>query len=174
MLPHSDPQQQSSPVTHAKTVALTPPPDPRAWLEHFPPERRSAIANWFHYSVRSGIPVPAAVLVAGERTILRRLWWCKDLDDDWLHLVLARLQDARRGAMAYAQSVIEYEALPYEARRRLKAERSIAYLQDAMRGKAVTPAQLAYLRALGHSGEPPVDRAAASQLIDQLKKRGAL
>jgi len=34
----------SSPVTHAKNVALTPPPDPRAWLEHVPPSRRSASA----------------------------------------------------------------------------------------------------------------------------------
>jgi hypothetical protein len=140
-----------------------------------PPEHRSAVANWFHYSVRSGVPVPAGVLVAVEATVQRRLAWRKDLDDDWLHLVLARLHDDRRGAMVYAQSVINYEALPREQQQRIKAERSIAYLKDAMRGKDVTPAQLAYLRALGYLGPTPVDRAEASQLIDDLlqKKGGA-
>jgi len=33
-----------APVTHAKNVAPTPAPDPRAWLEHVPPARRSASA----------------------------------------------------------------------------------------------------------------------------------
>ena len=159
-----------APVTPAKNVA----PDARAWLTHFPPERRSAVANWFHMSVRSGVPVPAAVLVAVEATVQRRLWWCKDLDDDWLHLVIARLQDDRGGAMVYAQSVIDYEQLPPEVKQRIKAERSFAYLRDIMRGKAVTSAQLSYLRALGYLGPAPHDRAAASQLIDTLKKGGAL
>ena len=159
------------------STARTPPhdliPDPRAWLEHVPPERRSAIANWFHYSVRSGVPVPAAVLVAVDRTIQRRLAWRQDQDDDWLHLVLERLQDDRGGAMVYAQHVINYEALPREQQQRLKAERSFAYLRDAMRGKDVTPAQRAYLSALGYTGPAPHDRAAASHLIDTLKQGGA-
>jgi hypothetical protein len=39
-------------VTHPKNGALTPPPDARAWLEHCPPSRRSAMAHWFHLSIR--------------------------------------------------------------------------------------------------------------------------
>ena len=111
----------------------------------------------------------AAVLVAVERTVQRRLSW---RSEDWLMLVLARLADDRRGAMAYAMHVIDYEALPKEARQRVKAERTFSYLKEAMRGKDVTPAQQAYLRALGYAGPAPADQAAASSLIDQLKKRG--
>jgi hypothetical protein len=170
MLPHKDHQQQPPPVTPASDAT----PDPRAWLHHFPPERRSAIANWFHYSVRSGVPVAAAVLVAVEATVQRRLGWCTDQDQAWLYLVLAKLQDDRGGAMAYAHSVIEHEALPREQQQRIKAERSFAALKGAMRGKEVTPAQLSYLRALGYAGPAPGDRADASQLIDQLKRGGAL
>jgi hypothetical protein len=159
------------PVTSANHAAPPPAPDPRAWLEQFPPERRSAIANWFHYAVRSGVPVPAAVLVAVQSTVERRLHWRKDQDAEWLHLVLERLSGERSGAMAYAQSVIEYEALPPEARQRVKAERTFSYVKEAMRGKEVTPAQLAYLRALGYSGAPPADRAHASTIIETLKTR---
>jgi hypothetical protein len=174
---HDDPAKQDTFPRPSTTSPVTPQPDttpdPRAWLEQFPPERRSPIANWFHLSIRSGVSVPAAVLVAVEATVQRRLAWRKDQDDSWLHLVLARLQDDRGRAMAYAQSVINYEALPPAARQRVKAERSVASLKDAMRGKTVTPAQRAYLSALGYTGPAPHDRAAASHLIDQLKSGGA-
>jgi len=45
---------------------------------------------------------------------------------------------------------------------------------QAMCGKEATPAQLAYLHALGYRGDPPADRAAASALIDQLEQERRL
>jgi hypothetical protein len=162
MIPHNE---QEKPPAHMSATTH----DPRMWLEHFPPAKKSAVANWFHFSVRSGVSVPAAVLVAVERTVERRLAWHRP-GDDWLHMVLEQLRDDRRGAMAYAQSVIAYEQLEPEARKRLKAERTFAALKEVMRGKEVTKAQLAYLQALGYRGAPPADRAQASHLIDQLRQ----
>jgi hypothetical protein len=49
--------------------------DPRAWLEHFPANRRSTIANWFHYAVRGGATTPAAVVHQVYQTVQRRLQW---------------------------------------------------------------------------------------------------
>jgi hypothetical protein len=79
------------------------------------------------------------------------------------------LRSDQAGALAYAQSVLDYERLPYETRQRVKAERAMGFLKQAMAGKEVTAAQLAYLHRLGYQGDPPVDRAHASQLIDQLR-----
>jgi hypothetical protein len=41
-----------------------------------------------------------------------------------------------------------------------------------MRGKPITDKQSAYLRALGHTGPQPEDRATASALIDRLTREG--
>jgi hypothetical protein len=156
---------ESSHYTHA--------PDPRAWLERFPSARRSAIANWYHYAVRNGASTPVAVAHQVRQTVQRRLQWTSaPTETAYLQAVLDALQTDRAGALAYAQSVIDYEHLPYEARQRLKAERTTPYLQEAMRGQPVTEKQVTYLRALGHTGPYPEDRAAASALIDRLKCEG--
>src|SRR5262245_66681662 len=83
--------------------------DVRAWLEHFPPEKRSTIANWFHFSVRAGLTVPAAVLAAVELRAQRSLY--RRPDDDVLVLVLERLKADRGAAMTYATGVVEYGPL---------------------------------------------------------------
>jgi hypothetical protein len=57
-----------------------PVPDPRVWLEHFPAQRRSPIANWVHYAVRGGAQTPAAVLQAVQATCARRLAWGDNAD----------------------------------------------------------------------------------------------
>jgi hypothetical protein len=62
--------------------------------------------------------------------------------------------------------------IEYEDRQRVKAERAAPYLQRAMRGQPVTAKQTAYLQALGYAGPQPEDRAAASALIDSLKREG--
>src|SRR5712691_9319554 len=143
--------------------------DPRAWLEHFPANRRSALANWFHYAVRGGSRTPAAVVHQVQQTVQRRLQWASaHTVDAHLCAVLEVLQTDRAGAVAYAESVLSYEQLPDEARQRVKAERATPYLQEAMRGKPVTEKQTALLRRLGYTGAPPEDRAAASALIDRL------
>ena len=90
--------------------------DPRAWLEHFPATRRSAIANFFHHAVRGGATTPGAVIQQVQHTIQRRLQWATP-HTDVAHLlaVSTTLQEDRAGALAYAQYVIAYEQLPYES-----------------------------------------------------------
>src|SRR5438445_9729341 len=128
-------------------------PHPRAWLEHFPAARRSAIANWFHDAVRGGSHTPAAVVHQVYQTVQRRLQWASaHTADAHLRALLEVLQTDRAGALAYAESVLAYEKLPYEARQRVKAERAVPYVQEAMRGQPVTEKQAAYLRALGYVG----------------------
>jgi len=142
-------------------------------LEHFPVAHRSTIANWFHYAVRGGSRTPAAVVHQVYQTVQRRLQWASaHTADAHLCAVLEVLQADRADALAYAESVLSYEQLPHEARQRVKAERATPYLQEAMRGKAVTDKQSAYLRALGYTGPQPEDRAAASALIDRLTREG--
>ena len=146
-------------------------PDPRTFLEHFPPGRRSTIANWFHYAVRGGASTPGAVCSAVWQTVQRRLQWRTDPETiAQLTTVLEALQHDQAAALAYATSVIAYEALPYADRQRVKAERSIAFLASTMVGKEPTTKQLNYLLQLGYRGAPPVDRAQASALIDHLRQ----
>jgi hypothetical protein len=147
--------------------------DPRAWLEHFPANRRSTIANWFHYAVRGGATTPNAVVHQVQQTVQHRLQWARDaVAETHLHTVREALQTERAGALAYAASVIAYEQLPYDARQRVKAARATSYLQEAMRGKPVTEKQTVLLRLLGYTGPQPEDRAAASALIDRLTREG--
>src|SRR5438132_10889622 len=88
--------------------------DPRAWLEHFPAPRRSAIANWYHYAVRNGARTPAAVVQQVYQTVQRRLQWASaHTDEAHFRAVLEALQTDRYGALAYAAAVIAYEQLPY-------------------------------------------------------------
>src|SRR5262249_39607658 len=109
--------------------------DPRAWLEHFPAARRSAIANWYHYAVRNGHRTPTAVLHQVLLTVQRRLQWANDpATAAHLCAVLETLQTDRAGALAYAQYVIVYEHMPWEERQRHKAERATPYVHEAMRG----------------------------------------
>ena len=154
---------------NASTALVPPGPDPRAWLEHLPAPKRSSVANWFHYAVRNGASTPPAVCSAVWQTVQQRLQWSSELPTrQFLQGVLDTLRATQQDALTYAQHVIDYERLPYEARQRVKAERTFAYLKDAMHGKPATPAQLSYLGALGYRGEPPTDRAQASALIDAL------
>jgi hypothetical protein len=111
-----------------------------------------------------------------QQTVQRRLQWAS-APPEIAHLQAVReaLQTDCAGACAYAQAVIDYERLPYDARQRVKAERATPYVQEAMRGKPVSERQTAFLRALGYAGIPPQDRATASALIDHLQReRGRL
>ena len=144
-------------------------PDPGGWLTQWPTGRRSLLANVFHFATRKGACTPHAVVAAVIQELQRRLQWG---DDPTLRAVLEQLQGDPAPALHYAGTVITDEQLPYEARQRVKAERATPYLLEAMRGKPVTDKQSAYLRALGHIGPQPEDRAAASALIDRLTREG--
>jgi hypothetical protein len=166
----------ASPILVAHEAGVTPDAsavhDPRAWLEHFPASKRSAVANWHHFAVRGGAHTPAQVSRQVVRTVQQRLASAPD-PETTTHLtrVLEVLRTEQAGALAYAQHVLDYEALPDDARQRVKAERAIHYRRETMVGKLATPAQLAFLHALGDSGPPPANRAEAHARIDALLRR---
>ena len=93
------------------------PPDPRAWLEQFPTPRRSTIANWFHYAVRNGGQTPPAVCSAVWQTVQQRLQWSSARPTRAVPAGRPGYAAAPQPeALTYAQHVIDYEHLPYEAR----------------------------------------------------------
>ena len=141
----------------------------RAWLDHIPAHKRGTVANWFHYAVRNGAQTPHTVCSAVGQTIHRRLEWSSDLTSrQVLQGVLEVLRTHQAEALAYAQSVLDYERLPYQDRQKVKAQRSLQYLKGSMAGKPATEAQHGLLRRLGYAGALPDDRAEASALIDRL------
>lgn len=155
-------------VDSTKISEVVPSFSPRRWLENLPAARRGVVANWFHHSVREGAHEPMRVLQAVRQVCLRRLHWGNETDAD---AVLKALERDREGALAYARSIIAYEALPHPERQRVKAVRTLQYVRQLMATKPVTEPQRAYLHALGYQGPAPTDRAAASALIDELRQR---
>ena len=150
-------------------------PDPRAWLEHLPALKRSPRRELVSLCGTQRRPALRRPCVAHVwQTVQRRAEWSTTPESRGFLLHCHEvLRSDQAGALAYARHVIEYERLPYEQRQRVKAERAVDFAKQAMVGN-VTPAQLAYLAALGHPGPVPADRAEASQLIDALRqKRGA-
>src|SRR2546425_10432913 len=82
----------------------------RAWLEHFPDNRRSPIANWHHHAVRTGAHTPETVIQQVHQEAQRRLQWTSHpAERVHLQTVLEALQSDRTGALAYAASIIVYE-----------------------------------------------------------------
>jgi hypothetical protein len=87
-------------------------------------------------------------------------------------LVRNSLTLERKAALAYAQSVLDWEHLPYAERRQHKAERGAIYQQHAMAAKPVTEKQRALLQRLGVQAEP-ANRYEASVWIETALKKGA-
>jgi hypothetical protein len=145
----------------------------RAWLELFPPNRRSLVANTFHHAVRRGCRTAADVLVIVSFEFKQSLGslWKEDDGSEFCQLVLAALHgEQRAAALEYAASVIRYERLPSAQRRALTAQRREPYRLASMDGKPITDAQRRILRNLGYDGEP-VDRREASDLIEALLRK---
>jgi hypothetical protein len=83
---------------------------PRAWLEQWPPARRSLLSNLFHTAVRAGATTPTVVVRAVQTEIHQRLRYVdspRNATDTTLHAVLQSLQAAPQDAYAYAQSVLD-------------------------------------------------------------------
>ena len=150
----------------------------RRFLDHFPQEQRSTVANMFLGVVRSDSAkgeTHTATLVRDDARAegAYRLQTAFRYGDTqaiakWQGIlsVLARWPDE---AWAYAQWCLDYEAMPYEERQRLKAEHMQEAREMAMAAKPVTEKQAAFIRSLG--GDPATVTTAreASQLIDRLK-----
>jgi hypothetical protein len=144
---------------------------PRGWLEQWPALRRGLISDLFHFAVRQGASTPALVVNAVKRALRRRLQYATpplNTTNQTLQHVWQSLQVAPQEAHAYAQTVLDWEALPYAERQQRKAERGTHYQQARMATLPVTDKQFNLLRSLGYTGEPPANRAAASTLIEKL------
>lgn len=160
------------PDTSPNTASSTAPTvTPRAWLEQWPPARRSFISNLFHDAVRDGATTSALVVHAVHTVLHQRLRYAtlpRNTTDATLRAVLQSLQTAPDDAYAYAQTVLDWEALPYDERQQRKAERGRHFQQQYMAVQPVTDKQLRYLQSLGYPGDAPASCADASALIDSI------
>src|SRR5438093_11079786 len=97
------------------TTAADPrPTTPRSWLEQWAPERRSTVANYFHYAVRSGHTSPTAVVQAVAAEVQKRLQSTTDQPRrQWLHEVLYAIRSDPDAARAYGGTVLAWEESPY-------------------------------------------------------------
>lgn len=141
----------------------------RAWLEQWPAARRAGLATLFCEAVRAGNKTPARVVAHVEQAVCRRLQWSTGQDRRvHFHHVFAALTADRPGALAYAASVMAWEALPDDVRQAAKQERAVHYQRHYMTTQPATEKQLSYLQSLGYPGAAPANRAEASTLIDGL------
>lgn len=152
-----------------RTARVSEPTTGREFLDRFEQRHRSTVANIFHRAVREGAGTVSGVLDAVRDDAAARLAnrWTKD---EW-RADLQRLgrEIGTPAAAAYAQYVINYEALSQEEKDRLKAERGEQFKSEWMGQQPPTHAQLEYLRKLGYSGPLPVSKADASKWIDRLR-----
>src|SRR5262245_2535906 len=108
----------TSPNTYTRPTPARVPSAPiavRDWLEQWPTARRRLVINWFQYAVRNGAPTPALVVKAVQGAIAQRLRYTTppcNATDETLHAVWQALQAAPQEAYAYAQRVLDWEALP--------------------------------------------------------------
>jgi hypothetical protein len=80
----------------------------RAWLEQWPPARRSLISNLFHYAVRDGATTPAVVVRAVQTALHRRLGYAvpsRNATDETLYAVCQALQAAPSEAYPWPSSI---------------------------------------------------------------------
>ena len=156
-------------TTPAVTEALTGAPEPHPFLLRFEPRRRSLVANLFLEPPRSGVTVPIEagrmVLARARALAARAESYSRESRAD----VVAKIEKFPKEALDYARVQIEWESLPLEQRRAIKDQRQEAHKAAYMEGLPPTPAQLQYLRSLGHAGEAPADRLEASRLIEKMK-----
>lgn len=147
----------------------TPNPDDRAFLEHFPAERRSFVSNWFLTEVRAGRSDPNAV-VRAVRERLRLYINRYDSDPAGKYCLFLDELDANPSeALRYARWSLDWERMTPEQKARHKAQRNVEGINLWMETQEPSEKQIALLTKLGHA-ERPASKAEASRLIDALLK----
>jgi hypothetical protein len=144
----------------------------RAWLDGLPEQLRNVTAQLAHRAARSGASTPEQVLVGLCVALGERLggYWHDDLARERTRVIIDAASADVPGVLRYARWCIAWEQLPPEVREQRKAERGRQHQRQAMEAKAPSRPQLDYLAALGHRGAEPKTMAAASELIDQLRR----
>lgn len=153
------------------TTDAAEPPRGRAFLDHFPTEERSLVANVFLAQVRRGACTVRSVLDGVQADCHERqhtgFQWHDDdrvrKADRFLTVLFTHDEDAR----AFAAYQIWWESLPRAVRDKLKNVRGGLHQEQYLKSVAPTEKQLAYLASLRYGGEPPASRYEASALIDR-------
>jgi hypothetical protein len=159
---------------HCGVVLAETPPAP-GWLAQWPAPSRSALAQLFYLVIRRGTLALPAVVAQVADELETRLQWTSDPEKRRLCCeVLQSLRDDPGGAQDYAGEVLALEQLPAAEKAHLKEGRSKPYVLEAMKGKPITDKQRWLIRSKGYTGELPADRAAASEIIDALLRKGRL
>ncbi len=147
----------------------------RAFLERFPPNRRSHVVNLFLHSVRAGAITPEVVVARVrdglQRRIQRALQWNNEATLERDREVLHMLDEHTDEARGMADWALAWESLPREEKERIKKERTRTYQRRWMATQQPTQRQLNYLCALGYAGSRPGNRLEASELIDELRSQ---
>ena len=145
------------------------------FLDHFPLLQRGVIKNSFHHAIRVGERTPDGVVRWVERWFLARLdrgaRFRDGVAQEKARAILDALASHPEEALALAEEVLAYEALPEEERRRLKEARGEEHRLAWMEQQEPTSKQVAYCRALGYRGVIE-SRRHASEIIDRLKASG--
>lgn len=144
-----------------------PPSQGSSFLESFPAERRSLIANQFHGAVREGASTVGDVIRGVKGDAIRRMMFPANRERWNTQRQLISLLESEE-ARVYAQEVLDRESLPPEEKQRIKADRSDQYRREYLRAQSPTERQLCFLKSLGCE-VMPANRLEASELIDRHK-----
>jgi hypothetical protein len=172
------PEGQGEQGVKARSITeAQPDAENRQFLEQFEEGRQSLVASFFYAAARAGESDPEAIVCHVRQTVYARaakramahdeagLRREQQVRDE----VIRALQSAPEQALAFAQHVLEWEALPPAERQKQKVERAGHYRAQYLAKQSATEAQIGYLRALGYTGPDPESKQAASEAIEALK-----
>lgn len=146
-----------------------------AFLAHFPTNRRSTITNMFLHAMRGNGRCAPHVLCAVEYELYQRMEHSRDWPEDKQRYEEARtiIHEHHDDAHAFAEWALAWEKLTPQQKAQRRAGQSGPHIRQWMSTQPPTAKQLAFLEALGHTGEV-TSKQEASELIDRLRQRGAV
>jgi hypothetical protein len=153
--------------------------DERRFLAQFADSQKSHVAQFFYSAVREGATTPSEAVAAVRSELQKRcaraaLSTCSETlhrEQDLRERITGALNADPAAATDFAKSVITYEGMSEEDKRRTKSQRAKPFIFESMERKPPSEKQLAFLEKLGHVGPMPTDRREASELIDALLAR---
>jgi len=142
-----------------------------SFLSRFPEDMRSAVVVFFAMRVRKGHRTPEGLyLVALQEASRRARLSTLERDRIKYGLLSSVMLEHPELALGFCRWVLEWEALPWQEKERIKEARAERYRREWMRQQPPTEKQLAYLRKLGWTGAV-LSRQHASELIEKLARR---
>ncbi len=144
------------------------------FLAYFDNPRRSFVTNLFLHAVRRGERTPRRVLAAVNAEIRacqeRAQYWGREDSstryDEAQEVILLHPDEA----LAFCSWALDWERLTPAEKRHYRGAQGEQFRRDWMKQQPATDRQIAYVRALGYTGEV-TSKAHASELIDQLRNR---